>query len=95
MLPVLYSTLPNFIHAEPLYFDIPIIASDLKNIKNIFGDSISYFSPISVNSIYEKIKLFIEKKDVVVDYEEIKQKYSKENTIKLSMSQIKESSVKE
>jgi len=61
-----YEPFPFYL-TEPLYFNIPIISSNLKNIKTIFGDSISYFSPISVNSIYEEV---------------IKQKYSKENTIK-------------
>lgn len=83
-----YEPFPFYL-TEPLYFNIPIIASDLKNIKNIFWDSISYFSPISVNSIYEEIKKFIEKKGVNTYYDEIKQKYSKENTIKELLEIIK------
>jgi hypothetical protein len=61
----------------------------LKNIKDIFGDSIKYFSPISINSIYEKVKIFIEQKEKNIDYSEIKQKYSKEDTIKQLLEIIK------
>ncbi|MFK7780206.1 MAG: glycosyltransferase [Candidatus Gracilibacteria bacterium] len=76
-----YEPFPFYL-TEPLYFDIPIISSDLKNVKDIFNDTIHYFSPISVNSIYEEIKLFLKKENVSTNYDNVKQKYSKENTIK-------------
>ena len=77
--PSLYEPFP-FRLTEPLYFDTPIIASDLKNIKNIFNDQINYFSPISVNSMYEEIKKFIWEKNKVIDYSNIKEKYLVKNT---------------
>jgi hypothetical protein len=79
--PSFYEPFP-FRLTEPLYFNIPIIASDLKNIKNIFGNSINYFSPISTNDIYEKIKLLIKNEELTTNYDDVKQKYSKEFTIK-------------
>lgn len=81
--PSFYEPFP-FRLAEPLYFDTKIIASELKNIKNIFSDKINYFSPISVNSIFENIKIFLEEqksnKQQKSDYKEIKEKYNIENT---------------
>ena len=80
--PSFYEPFP-FRLTEPLYFNKPIIASDLKNIKDIFWDKINYLSAISVNNIYDNIKQFIEEgtKDKPLDYDDIKQKYTKENTI--------------
>lgn len=66
---------------EALYFNTPIISSDLKNIKDIFWESIQYFSPISVNSIYSSIKEFIEKEDSITDYSDIKNKYKLSETV--------------
>jgi glycosyltransferase involved in cell wall biosynthesis len=74
---------------EPLYFNTPIIASDLKNIKSIFWDTIDYISPISVNNIYEEIKRFIEQEKKEVNYEEIKKNYTKEITINKLLEIIK------
>lgn len=86
--PSLYEPFP-FRLTEPLYYNTPIISSDLKNIKNIFKDKISYFSPISTNNIYEKIKSFISEEKSDVDYSEIKQKYSIENTVENLLKIIK------
>lgn len=81
--PSFYEPFP-FRLAEPIYFDTKIIASELKNIKNIFWNEISYFSPISVNSIFENIKKFLDEyknnNQKKHDYREIKNKYNIENT---------------
>ena len=91
--PSFYEPFP-FRLSEPLHFNSPIISSDLKNIHNIFWDSIKYFSAISVNNIYEKIKNYLatndtEKHDFADTYKEIKNKYSKENTIDQLLEIIK------
>lgn len=86
--PSFYEPFP-FRLTEPLYFDTPIISSDIKNIKNIFWEKINYFSPISVNSIYETIKSFIETNNNKTNYEEIKNKYKKEDTINQLLEIIK------
>jgi len=83
--PSFYEPFP-FRLSEPLHFNSPIIASDLKNIKNIFWDSLKYFSAISINNIYEKIHNYLiinktEKNNLEKNYKKIKQEYSKENTI--------------
>jgi hypothetical protein len=64
-----------------MYYKTPILSSDLKNIKSIFNDTIKYFSPISVNSIYEAIKSDIINPRKTTHYNEIIIKYSKEKTI--------------
>lgn len=83
--PSLYEPFP-FRLSEPLHFNSPIIASDLKNIKNIFWESIWYFSAISVNNIYENIKNYLklddkEKNKHIINYAKIKEIYNINNTI--------------
>ncbi|RAL55477.1 hypothetical protein BLD25_04470 [Candidatus Gracilibacteria bacterium GN02-872] len=77
--PSLYEPFP-FRLTEPLYFDVPILSSNLKKIESIFGDKIKYFSPISVNSIYTEVEKFSKRPVKNVDYSEIKEKYTVENT---------------
>lgn len=78
--PSFYEPFP-FRLTEPLYYKVNILASDLKNIKNIFNDTINYFSPISVNSIYESIKNDIINNKNTAHYNEIENNFSKEKTI--------------
>jgi hypothetical protein len=78
--PSFYEPFP-FRLTEPIYYKTPILSSDLKNIKSIFNDTIKYFSPISVNSIYEAIKSDIINPRKTTHYNEIIIKYSKEKTI--------------
>lgn len=104
--PSFYEPFP-FRLSEPIHFNIPIIASDLKNIKHIFWDTINYISAISVNNIYEKVKNYLDiinfplehfddlkiTKNVLIlqetKYENIKNKYSKENSINQLLEIIK------
>ncbi|MDD3794225.1 MAG: glycosyltransferase [Candidatus Gracilibacteria bacterium] len=88
--PSFYEPFP-FRLSEPIYFNKNIISSDLKNIRNIFGDKLTYFSPISVNSIFENTKKYLEdqKYKKNQDYEEIKNKYTKENSAKDLLEIIK------
>ncbi len=81
--PSFYETFP-FRLSEPLYFSKQIISSNLKKIKGIFWESISYFSPISENSIIECLEKYIEDETYkkAVDYKDIKEKYTLENTLK-------------
>lgn len=78
--PSFYESFP-FSLSESIHFNSPIITSNIKNIKNIFGDLVSYFSPISVNNIYENLLLFINKKDLNINYENLNKKYTKENSV--------------
>ncbi len=88
--PSFYETFP-FRLSEPMYFWAQILSSNLNNIKKIFWEKITYFSPISVNSIYKVAKDFIikneNKKDI--DYSEIKNEYSLEKTTKQLQEIIK------
>ena len=91
--PSLYEPFP-FRLSEPLHFNTPIISSDLKNIHNIFWNSLKYFSAISVNNIYENIKKYInsidtEKHEFKDTYKQIKSKYSKEKTIEQLLEILK------
>ena len=51
-----------------------------KKIESIFWDKIKYFSPISVNSIYTEVEKFSKRPVKNIDYSEIKEKYTVENT---------------
>ena len=86
--PSLYETFP-FHMAEPLHFDTPILASNFKSIKNIFWDTIEYFSPISKSSILTSIDTFIDKKNKKIDYKNIKNTYTRENTVQSLLEIIK------
>ncbi len=82
--PSFYETFP-FRLSEPVYFKTKILSSNLKNIKKVFWDNVEYFSPISVNSIYKTVKDFIIKNEGVfpnIDYDNVLEKYSLENTKK-------------
>lgn len=78
--PSFYETFP-FSLRDAVYYNSPIIASELPCIKNIFEDSIYYFSPLSVNSIYKSVKEFLKKwQKEKVDYSNIIDKYNQDKT---------------
>ncbi len=81
--PSFYEPFP-FRLSEPLYFETQIISSELKKIKEIFWESISYFSPISENSILESLEKYLDENTSKkrVNYKEIKEKYNLENSLK-------------
>jgi glycosyltransferase involved in cell wall biosynthesis len=78
--PSFYEPFP-FRLTEPIYYNSNILASDLKNIKSIFNEQINYFSPISVNSIYEAVKNDLINQKNIINYNSIEEKISKEKTI--------------
>lgn len=78
--PSLYESFPFYLN-EAIAFKVPIISSNYKNIKNIFWDSIKYFSPISESDIEKELLKFIQNKPEA-DYTKIIEEYSKENTVK-------------
>lgn len=86
--PSLYETFPFHLW-EPVNYNIPIIASNLKSISNIFWEEIEYFSPISKSNMLEKINIFINTKQKKPDYESIKEKFSPENSAKTLIDIIK------
>lgn len=79
--PSLYEPFP-FRLTEPLYFNAPILSSNIKKIENIFWEKIKYFSPISVNSIYNEVEKFIKNPVTNPDYKEVKDIYTVDNTTK-------------
>jgi hypothetical protein len=76
---------------EPLMFWNKIIASDLKSTKVIFWDKISYFSPISVNSIFKAIENFLKNNELNknIDYKDILEIYNEKNTSKQLLEILK------
>lgn len=79
--PSLYEPFP-FKLSEPIYFNAPILASNLKKIENIFWEEITYFSPISINSIFDEVVNFIKNPIKNPDYSHIKETFTIENTTK-------------
>lgn len=92
LFPSLYETFP-FSLSDPLYYNVPIISTDIKNIKIIFWDSIKYFSAMSTNNIYENLIKYIDNKEydknLKNDFLNIKKLYSKENSINNLLDIIK------
>ncbi|QFR38943.1 glycosyltransferase family 4 protein [Candidatus Gracilibacteria bacterium 28_42_T64] len=78
--PSLYEPFP-FRLSEPFFLNTPILASNLMNIKDIFGEDASYFSPISTNSILEEMKKFLNKENKEISYSAILGNYNKEKTV--------------
>ncbi|MDQ7009118.1 MAG: glycosyltransferase [Candidatus Gracilibacteria bacterium] len=86
--PSLYESFP-FDLTESISYKSPIIASGLKQTREIMGDSISYFSPVSTIDIIEAIENFISKPKQHTDYKEISEKYDPTNTVKRLINIIK------
>lgn len=78
--PSLYESFP-FRLSNPFLLSTPILASKLLNIEHVFGESITYFSPISTSSILEAVKSFIQKPKKA-SYTHILEKNNIENTTK-------------
>lgn len=85
--PSLYESFPFYLN-EAVTFNSPIISSNYKSITNIFWDSISYFSPIFESDMLKKLEDFIENKQEV-NYKELLENYSLENTTKQFLEIIK------
>lgn len=80
ILPSLYEPFA-FSLTDAVQYKTPIIANKLETIKNIFSDSITYCSAISIHNIYITIKNYsLQKKQA--DYTSVTTKYSLENTTK-------------
>lgn len=73
--PVIYDNFPMTLH-HAVNYNTPILASDNTETRNIFGNSIVYFSPISVSSMVKNITEFLDSGKKEVDYESIKKKYT-------------------
>jgi glycosyltransferase involved in cell wall biosynthesis len=78
--PSLYESFPFSLN-EAVAYNIPILSSNYKNIKNIFLDEIKYFSSISESDTERELIIFIENKPLV-NYSNLLKNYSKENTAK-------------
>ena len=86
--PSLYESFPFYME-EPINFEAKIVSSNIKNVKNIFWDTISYFNPTNTTQMYESI-LALSKDKKKANYKEIFEKYSIWETAKLLIKVIKE-----
>lgn len=75
--PIIYDNFPMSLN-HAVNYKIPILASENSETRNIFGDNITYFSPISVSSMVKNIEWFLEKNIQSVNYEAIIKQYNKE-----------------
>lgn len=84
----LYENFPENL-SKAISFNTQIISSEIDEIKDIFWDKISYFSPISTTEMVLEIEKLIKnwKKDIF--YDDIINKYSSENFIKSLLELIK------
>jgi len=86
--PSLYESFP-FDLTESISYNSPILASSLKQIKEIMWDSISYLSPVSTIDMIEAIENFVSKPKQNIHYEEINEKFSPEKTVEKLINLIK------
>ncbi len=86
--PTLYESFP-FDLTESISYKSPILASSLKQTKEIMWDYIYYFSPLSTIDMIEAIENYITKPKQHTDYKEINKIYSPENTVKNLINIIK------
>lgn len=85
--PVLYESFP-FTLNKALFYNTPIIASHISSVKEIFHDSIDYFNPVSKVDMTKSIMEFI-RKNITVDYTQVKLRYSKAGFIESLQSILK------
>lgn len=76
--PTLYESFPLRL-SNAIFTNTPILASNLRNIEKVCENSIDYFSPISSNSLLQKLENFTAPENV--NYSKITQTYTLENTI--------------
>lgn len=86
--PSLYETFPFHLW-DAIHYNTPIIASNLKNIKEIFTENINYFSPISKSCMLDNINLHIKQKKKNVNYNNIKEKFYIKNATQNLLEIIK------
>ena len=79
ILPSYYEPFP-FCLDTAVSYNTPIIASKLKSIETIFGDDIRYFSPLSINNMYQGLAQFMVEKHIGTDYTKIHTQYSSKQT---------------
>jgi glycosyltransferase involved in cell wall biosynthesis len=80
LFPSLYEPFP-FNLSKALFYDTPLLTSNIFSIQNIFQKKISYFNPLSRGDIQKSINDFV-RKNHSIDYNEIKKQYTAENFTK-------------
>lgn len=85
--PSLYETF-SFDLTDALHVNTPILSSNLPSLKRVLWESVSYFSPISLERMIEKTNEFLDEKQDA-NYSSILWKYSIENSAKKLLEVIK------
>ncbi len=89
LFPSLYESFP-FSLTEAISYNSPILASSITPIKEIMGNSIAYFSPVSIIDMVEAIENFVSMRRREWNYEALFQKYNPENSAQKLLTIIKE-----
>lgn len=76
--PLLYSSFPFYLN-DAINFKTNILASNINEIRNIFWEKATYFSPISTMEMIESINGLIKSWKKDINYNSIIKKYSVEN----------------
>jgi len=79
--PSLYESFP-FKLTESINYNSPILASSIKQIKEIMWDEISYFSPVSTIDMMDAIETFVLNWKQETNYKNLFEKYNSKNTAK-------------
>ena len=73
--PALHDTF-MFNLGDAINYKLPILASNISVVNEVFGKSVEYFNPKSVTEMSEAIMKFAKKKKKSVDYSKIQKKYN-------------------
>lgn len=84
----LYESFPDNLN-KAVAFGTPILASNIPEIKDIFGNTIDYFSPISVWEMVQAMKKRIKMWVTQTSYESIKKHYQAHTFVKELLALIK------
>ncbi|MBW7955079.1 glycosyltransferase [Candidatus Gracilibacteria bacterium] len=76
--PIVYNNFPITLN-NAINYNTPIYISDGEENKEIFGDLVTYFSPISVSSMIKNFPLFLENSKSFNGYDKIKNRYNIKN----------------
>jgi len=72
--PIIYDHFPESLH-RAFWYNVPILASNNSEIQNVFGESIVYFSPISVGNMIDSFSAYLSQSSYMVNYTAIHQRY--------------------
>lgn len=85
--PSLYEPFPFSLN-ETIFFQVPIISSNINSLKKVLWNKANYFSPISTTTLVSSINSFLTKKNNV-NYSSLLKEYNIDNTTNMLINLIK------